>query len=120
MAEEFKIVAPDLPSDETPPHKKEHSDTSHTGGLSIIQALYDFVTLKEPLAFSVLSRYKIQLDLKVVCKPLYYIFLLISLIFDYFFILLVYLIMSGILIAVFLAFVKGIGIFEWLPQFFGF
>jgi hypothetical protein len=115
MDNQFEIVPPDLPTVDTPPNNNKENNSSHVVGINIIHALYDFVTLKEPLGFSVLYRYKTKLDLKINGKGFYYIFLPISLLFDYFFVFFVYLIMMGILLTVFLAFVKGIGIFEWLP-----
>jgi len=87
-----------------------------SGGLNIIKAILDLFDSKEPICLRVLQKYCTRVDLKIEAKRLYYVFVTMALAVDMVFSMLVMASVLIILVGLVGAFLKGIGIIDWLPQ----
>ena len=101
---------------ETPPEEEKQQQRNDAMGL--IQAIYDFITPRDLLAYSFIKKYEKLFDLsKWWHRLLYYPWVVISMITDYIFSAIVEILISLIFIAVVLSFVRGLGIVDWIMSF---
>ncbi|HKC04535.1 MAG TPA: hypothetical protein VKC54_01565 [Patescibacteria group bacterium] len=105
------------PVDDAPPAISNNNGDG--GGFNLVKWIYDFFSLKEPFAFSLIQKYRKKLDLKIEVPWLYYIFLVLCVILDFLFALTVCVVVASLLILITLSFARGIGVFDWLPTLIG-
>lgn len=117
MADET-ILRPSEPA-ETPESNNYSDKNTHDVGFNIIRAIYDVFLIKKPIAFSVVQKYKNKLDIQLDAPLLYYPALVLAVIMDLSLALIVVLAISVMFVAITLSFMRGIGIFDWLPRLLG-
>ncbi|PIR43386.1 hypothetical protein COV24_02995 [candidate division WWE3 bacterium CG10_big_fil_rev_8_21_14_0_10_32_10] len=85
-------------------------------GINIIEGIYDFFTVKKPIGFCIMERYKDDLSLKIEHPKIYTFFLFFFLVLDLFHALIAALCILLILIFIVLSFARGLGILDWLTE----
>jgi hypothetical protein len=115
MAEPKKIVieAPATEPKETPP-EEENQKIRHDG-IGLIQAIYDFIVPRDLICFSLVKKYRKIFDLsKLWCKLIYYPFAVICMLTDLLFSIIIDLIILAIFLAISAAFIRGLGVVDWI------
>ncbi len=117
MAEQT-ILPPSEPA-EASESTNHPNNNHHDVGFNIIRDIYDVFLIKKPIAYSVIYKYKKRLDLQIDFPLLYYLALVVCVIFDLSLALVAVVAISTMFIAITLSFMRGIGIFDWLPKILG-
>lgn len=111
-----KILPPNIPSVDIPPEEEKPQASEHNSGFSLIDSIYRFLIIKEPIGFSMLQKYKIKLALKIEHPWFYRFFLCFSMPLDAMQALLSLSAILIIIAIIILSFAKGLGLFDWLPK----
>lgn len=113
MTQQIIIESPSTEPQETPP--EEEKKQNRNDGMGLIQAIYDFITPRDLIAYSFIKKYNKLFDLgKWWHKCLYFPFVVLSMATDYIFSAIIEILIVAIFAAVVLSFVRGLGIIDWI------